>query len=108
MSDRFLPTEQESAKVARILSWRSWLPLAIIVPLVVIGLGRLVPERNDWIVIALAVSSVAGLLAVAVYVSFFLRCPRCETWVGVVVPKCASCGLKFEVQKGAPTTGARR
>lgn len=101
MPDRNLPTDQERAKVERIASWRRRLLLVPIIPLAVIGLSRLVPEEHEWLMLGLAITAVAVLLIVLGYASFGLRCPRCASWVGVAVSKCASCGLKLEAPKRA-------
>jgi len=108
MSDRYLPTDQERTKIDRITSWRHGLMIAGFIPLLLIGVDRLIPEHASWLSVALAVAGVAVLLGVLIYASFFLRCPRCASWVGVVVPKCASCGLKFEATKRSSIASGSR
>src|SRR5690348_15341386 len=96
MADRYLPTEQERAAISEILSWRARLVVILIFSMLSAALGRLIVTGNGWPAVALAGAGLVVLLGAIVYVSFFLRCPRCKSWVGVAVPKCASCGLKFE------------
>jgi hypothetical protein len=103
MTNRFLPTEQERDKIDRITSWRSRLFLFLTSPMAALGISRIVPEEGIWLWLAtgMAIVAVVVLLVVAGYVSFGLRCPRCSSWVGVTVPKCASCGLRFDAPKSA-------
>ena len=99
MTDRFLPTEQERAKINRITSWRSRVLLFSTFPLAALGISRIVPEEGMWLATGISIVAVAVMLGVAGYISFGLRCPRCSSWVGIAVPKCASCGLRFDAPK---------
>jgi hypothetical protein len=99
MNERHLPTEQERVGIGRITAWRSRLPFLVLVPMALLVGGQLLADDGGWPLVIIAGALLLIMLSVVVHVSFFLRCPRCSTWVGVAVPKCASCGLKFEGPK---------
>lgn len=58
-----------------------------------VWLLQVVPERYAAASTIVAVGLILALLAVLVYQTCCLRCPRCAGWV--VIPKCPSCGLKL-------------
>jgi hypothetical protein len=99
VNDHFLPTEREQAKIAKIAAWRKRLQIVVFVPVLVLVLDRLFLGYEGWVLTALAVGLFVLMLSLIVYTSFLLRCPRCSTWVSVGVPKCATCGLKYDVTK---------
>jgi hypothetical protein len=103
MADRHLPTEHELAKVRNLASWRARLGfVALLFPVIVVtfvALNSLIPGGIGWPLLVPVIALLVAELGLVAYVSFFLRCPRCSTWIGAGVSKCASCGLKFGVPK---------
>lgn len=88
----FLPTAREGVSLAKIRAWKTRMAILpfLLLPLLA---SRWLMEINPivgWMVIGIAM---AALLGSVVYVSFFLRCPRCSGWIGVGSSKCLSCGL---------------
>ena len=101
MNNRFLPTDPEQVRIDRITAWRSRILLVLVIAFALFGVSRFLPEEREWVAIGIAAVMLVVLLGVIGYVSFGLRCPRCSSWVGVSVPKCASCGLRFDAKNGA-------
>ncbi len=106
MTDRNLPTDQELTRIRVLASWRTRMGFVVflfpVLFLAFITISRLVPGGVDWPLLIPMVALLVVELGLIAYVSFFLRCPRCSSWTGLVVPKCASCGLKFETPKSTP------
>ena len=85
------PTDLERAKLERIATAKKWLPF-LVVPLAFSSpIYLLYPNRATT---ALAITVFLLMLAPVLYLSFFLRCPRCAGWIAM--PKCPSCGLKLD------------
>ena len=64
--------------------------------MVVLAAGiLLLPDNYVALAAALAISAAVFMVGSLIYLSFFLRCPRCSGWVAIM-PKCLSCGLKLE------------
>lgn len=93
-TDPFLPTDREQASLARMSAWRGRMLLLPVLPLLVFVLSRILSEEHVMWMMALAGVAGATLLAVMLYVSFGLRCPRCNGWIGLGSSRCLSCGLK--------------
>jgi protein-S-isoprenylcysteine O-methyltransferase Ste14 len=107
MNDRHLPTTPERARISRLLAWRSGLALLSFLPMSVMVFALAWRGDSDWPLIIVAACVLLVMLGLLAYVSFGLRCPRCATWTGVAVDRCASCGLKFEMRK-EPAVGPAR
>jgi hypothetical protein len=99
VNNRYLPTDLEQSRIDRITAWRGRMLLVLIIPFGLFWITRFLPEETESLAIGGAIVTIAVWLTVIGYISFGLRCPRCSSWVGVSVPKCASCGLRFD----APT-----
>lgn len=97
MTDYLMPTAAEREKLARNMAWQQRLLAILPLPFVSFAILQLVPDMALWMSIIVAAVPAAVMLGIIFYTSFFLRCPRCKTWVGVAAPKCASCGLKSKV-----------
>lgn len=97
MTDYLMPTAAEREKLARNMAWQGRLAAIVFLPMLPLAIIRLVPDMSLWMTVSVAALPISVLLGILIYTSFFLRCPRCETWVGVAAPKCASCGLKSKV-----------
>lgn len=97
MTDYLMPTAAEREKLARNMAWQQRLLLLLPLPMVSFGITRLLPEMGLWLTVIVAALPIALMIGIIIYTSFFLRCPRCKTWVGVATPRCASCGLKSKV-----------
>lgn len=93
-TDPFLPTDKEQVSLARMFAWRGRLWLLPILPLVVLALSRVMTDRQVIGLMVLAGLAFFTLIAVVLYVSFGLRCPRCAGWIGLGSSRCLSCGLK--------------
>ena len=76
MSDRFLPTDPERAKIDRIKSWRSRITLIPVFSVGVLGITRLIPESYVWLSVVLAILVLVVMLGFTGYVSFGLRLLR--------------------------------
>ncbi len=94
MADYLMPTATEREKLARNFAWQQRLLLLLPLPMVSFAIIQLVPDMELWMTATVAALPIALMLGILVYTSFFLRCPRCNTWVSIAAPKCASCGLK--------------
>jgi hypothetical protein len=103
VTDHKLPTTQEQAKVGNIAAWRARVAvIAFLFPVLFmtfLALDSVIPGGIGWPFLIPLVVLVVLEFGLFGYVSFFLRCPRCSTWIGVGVRKCASCGLKLEIPK---------
>jgi hypothetical protein len=91
------PTDAERSKLLHIASLRKSLPLLTLsFGAVAILIIRQVPDLHDshWAVITVAAVAAILFLTPLVYLSFFLRCPRCSG--RIAIPKCPSCGLRLE------------
>jgi hypothetical protein len=77
------PTAHEKARLSRIVTLRTWLPL--------VSLSGCVASLV--LPLPVAVPIILAGLAGFVYLTCGLRCPRCSGWI--VIPKCPSCGLEL-------------
>lgn len=97
MNERYLPAPEQE-KIAKLRFWRNGLALTGLLPMSVVVFSLLWRGESDWPVFIFAATMMLILLGLIAYVSFGMRCPRCATWIGIAVNRCASCGLKFEVR----------
>lgn len=58
-----------------------------------IALPRLIGESYNVLSALLASGVFLGVIGIFVYLTCFLRCPRCAGWI--VIPKCPACDLKL-------------
>lgn len=91
---RFQPTVRETVALRRHWVLRRCIAVLPFAILFFVGATRLVPEDHTAALITIAV--IAGLVTVAplIYISFLLRCPRCNGWIGLASSMCLGCGLK--------------
>lgn len=88
-------TAGQQAQLERIASRRNSLGmlLGLCTPVFLV-LGYFVEKRHSLLGTAISVLAAVIGLGLLVYLSFFLRCPRCSSWIAI--PKCPSCGLKLD------------
>lgn len=102
MNSRFLPTDSEKAGIAEIVAWRTRILFMVFIPMAIAALCLFLEDflqDKVWLFAGLVTAVFVSLMGTVVYVSFFLRCPRCSTWTGMGVNKCASCGLRYDAQE---------
>lgn len=89
-------TEQEASSLSRLVSLRRFAVYYCPVGLVMAGVTFQLREAHIAIAAALAALLAISLVGWIIYVSFFLRCPRCSGWVALTSKRCLSCWLLLE------------
>lgn len=88
------PTARETIALRRHWALRRAIVFLPFAGLFFAGIARLIPEGHTAVLIAFAVIMSLAIVAPLVYVSFLLRCPRCNGWIGLGSSMCLGCGLK--------------
>lgn len=88
-------TALERRKLERNVAITGFGVYLLIALIVAVGFNRYVHVSHPKLAMVVPAAVAVLLLAWLIYISFFLRCPRCAGWMSVR-PKCITCGLRLE------------